>query len=437
MSLDSGRQPAASDATAPAIGGKWRLRFWSIWLGQALSLVGSALTQFVVLWWITQTTGSAGALATAGVMALLPQALLGPLGGIVADRLRRRTIMVAADAVSAVCMVVIIWLFASGTVQLWHVYGLMFIRSSMQAFQTPAAAASTAMLVPTEWLPRAAGLNQMLQGIMTVAAAPLGALALAFLPLHGALTIDVVTALLAIVPLLCFAIPQPHRDHDRRMGLVADFREGLSTVVRNRGLLLLYGVLGLVVLTIMPTFTLTPLLVKQHFGGGVNEVAVMEGLSGVGIILGGVLMSAVSLRARKVMLVLLSFAVSCGTVALTALAPSGMLWLATVWWFVSGATFSTGNAPMMALIQTIVPNQVQGRAIGLLNTLIGVAGPAGLALAALLGSVVSVRGLFILGGTLAAAICVLGFASRRLRELETAQAALPDSDARVAEHRQE
>ena len=60
----------------------WRLRFWSIFLGQALSLVGSAITQFVLLWWITDKTGSAAALATAGMAMLLPQAVLGPLGGV-------------------------------------------------------------------------------------------------------------------------------------------------------------------------------------------------------------------------------------------------------------------------------------------------------------------------------------------------------------------
>ena len=84
------------------------------------------------------------ALATAGMAALLPQALLGPLGGTLADRSSRRLLMTLADTVSALCMLVLIALFASGRVELWHVYTMMFVRSSMQAFQGPAAAASTA-----------------------------------------------------------------------------------------------------------------------------------------------------------------------------------------------------------------------------------------------------------------------------------------------------
>jgi MFS transporter, DHA3 family, macrolide efflux protein len=319
-------QASTTTPTTPqSATGPWQLRFWSIWIGQALSLTGSALTQFVLLWWITLTTGSASALAIAGVMALLPQALLGPLGGILADRWSRRALMIAADTISALCMLVLVWLFHTEQVQLWHLYTMMFIRSSMQAFQAPAAAASTAMLVPQHWLGRVAGLNQILQGIMTIAAAPLGALLLAFVPFQGALLVDVVTALLGIVPLLIFAIPQPQRTALDQTGLWADFLSGARVVLHHRGLLLLYGLVMLVVITIMPTFTLTPLLVREHFGGGVNQVAFMEGLAGAGVIVGGLLIAVVPLFKRKIVTVLVSFAISCATVALTALTPASML----------------------------------------------------------------------------------------------------------------
>lgn len=403
------------DAASP-----WRLRFWSIWIGQALSLVGSALTQFVLIWWITLNAGSTGALAIAGVMALLPQALLGPFGGVLADRFSRRTLMIVADAISAICMLVLVWLFQSGQVQLWHLYTMMFIRSSMQAFQAPAAAASTAMLVPEAWLGRVAGLNQMLQGVMTIAAAPLGALLLAFMPFQGALLVDVVTALLGIVPLLFFAIPQPPTTRAGQTSFRADLVSGARVVLHNPGLLALYGLITLVVLTIMPTFTLTPLLVREHFGGGVNEVAFMEGLAGVGIIAGGLLIAAVPLFKRRIVTILLSFAISCATVAFTAMTPGSLLWVAALWWGLSGVTFSTGQAPLLALIQTRVPNQLQGRVISLLNTVMGAAAPVGLGLAALLGEFVGVRGIYIIGGLAAAAICLLGFAVPSLMRIEEA-----------------
>jgi MFS transporter, DHA3 family, macrolide efflux protein len=396
---------------------RWQPRYFTVFGGQALSLIGSALTQFVLIWWITKTTGSASALSVAGIMALLPQALLGPLGGTLADRYSRRVIMIVADAVSAVCMLVLIGLFASGQIQLWHVYTMMFIRSAMQAFQGPAVQASTAMLVPNSWLVRAAGLNQSLMGLMTVAAAPLGALALGFLPLQGALLIDVFTALLGIVPLFFWAIPQGRPDVVQSAW--ADFRQGLNLITGSPALLRFYLLIAAVVLVVMPTFTLTPLLVTRHFGLGVNSVALMEGLSGVGMIAGGLLATVIVWRSR-IAAVLIAFAVSCAAVAFTALAPKELFWLAVLWWVVSGVAFSLGSAPQTAILQSIIPNHLQGRALSLLNTVMGLAGPVGLGLAAPLGTLIGVRGLFIWGGLLAAAVCLAGLFSKRLMRIETA-----------------
>jgi len=396
----------------------WQPRFYLIWGGQAFSLIGSALTQFVLLWWITQETGSATALATAGIAALLPQALFSPLGGVLADRWSRRLIMIVADAITALCMLVLVALFATGAIQLWHIYTLMAVRSSMQAFQMPAASASTAMLVPHERLGQVAGYNQALQGIMTIAAAPLGALALAVMPMQGALLIDVATALLGITPLFFFSIPQARAANAGETTLLTELRVGISYVKSHRGLAILVALTGLVVLTIVPMFSLTPLLVKTHFGGGINAVAIMEGLSGVGIIIGGIASALWPLFRRRIVAVLVYFALSCFTIALTALAPSHWFWLAVGWWFISGITYAAGNAPMMTVIQLTVPNELQGRVFALLNTVMAFAAPLGLLIAGPLGETMGVRGLFVLGGVLSALICLAGFLSPALMRIE-------------------
>lgn len=396
----------------------WQPRFFSIWVGQSLSLFGSALTQFVLLWWITDTTESATALAIAGIAALLPQAVFGPLGGTFADRWSRRAIMIAADAITAACMLLLIALFASGRIELWHAYALMFVRSTMQAFQQPAASASTVMLVPQEWVQRVAGMNQTVFGLMTIAGAPLGALALAFLPLQNALMLDVVTALLGITPLFFFKIPQIRNDHPEAPGVWSELKAGVNYVTSNRSLLIFFGVMALVVLTIMPTFTLTPLLVTQGFDGGVNQVALMEGLSGIGIIIGGVLISIWAGFKRRVVTVMVFFGLSCFAVALTALTPSTMILVAAFWWFVSGLTFAMGNAPFTAILQLSVPNQMQGRVLALLNTMMGLAAPIGLLIAGPLGELVGVRGVFLIGGGLSTIVCFAALLSRDLLALE-------------------
>lgn len=404
--------------TPQEVGPNWQCRYWAIFLGQALSLIGSAMTQFVLLWWITATTQSASALATAGMAALVPQALLGPLGGTFADRYSRRVLMIATDLICALCMVVLITLFATKNIQLWHIYTLMFVRSSMQAFQAPAASASTAMLVPEEFLPRAAGLNQTLGGIMSIAAAPLGALAMSLMPLSAALSIDVVTAVLGIAPLLVYAVPQHHTSKEDRQSVWTEFREGFDVVWNNRGLRHLYGLLAVTVMVIMPTFTLSPLFVKQYFNGGAPQVALMEGLAGAGMIAGGLLVAVVNPK-RRILTTLWAFALCCATLAFTGLSPANAFWMATIWWMVSGLTFSYGNAPMIAVLQSVIPNQLQGRAFSLLSTVMGLAAPVGLLLSGPLSEAIGVKWVFVLSGVLGTIVSLLGFFSHPLRHLET------------------
>jgi DHA3 family macrolide efflux protein-like MFS transporter len=239
--------------------------------------------------------------------------------------------------------------------------------------------------------------------------------------------------LLAIVPLFFYAIPQSRREPTQQTGLWTEFVEGAQVVLHNRGLFQLYGLVMLVVLTIMPTFTLTPLLVTEHFGRGVNAVALMEGLAGVGIIAGGALISLTPIFKRRITTILISFAISCATVAFTALTPGSLFWLAVFWWTLSGVSFSTGNAPLIALIQVQVPNQLQGRVLALLNTVMGLAAPLGLGLAALLGEWIGVRGIFIAGGLLSAAICLLGFAAPALRQIEESEVIIQESGVRSQE----
>lgn len=399
-------------------GPRWQIRFWSVFGGQALSLIGSALTQFVLLWWITDTTGSVSALAMAGLVALLPQALLGPIGGALADRYSRRFIMIASDAVSALCMAVLIALFLSDMVELWHVYTMMFIRSAMQAFQAPAAAASTAMLVPQTFIPRAAGLNQSLQGVMLVAAAPLGALALSAMPIGYALAIDVATAILGIVPLLVFMIPQPRAVGSGVTTFWKEIRDGFDVVWHNPGFLRLYALMAIVVMCVMPSFTLVPLLVKEHFGGGVSEVALMEGLAGFGMIAGGILAAIIAAK-NKILWILGGFAVSSFLLGMVGFAPADMLWVAVIFWSLSGTAYILGNAPMTALIQTTVPNHLQGRVLSLLTTVMALAAPIGLAAASPLGELIGTRWLFVVMGFASGAVTLLGFVSRPIRELES------------------
>lgn len=394
---------------------RWRLRYASVLLGQGVSLIGSSLTQFVLLWWITETTGRVSDLALAGLFGLLPQALLGAVGGTAADRYSRRLIMVVSDLISALCMLVLIYLFSTDRVELWHLYTMMFIRSSMQAFQQPAMMATTPLLVPRSFIPRAAGLNQMIAGLMLIAAPALGAIAIATMPIGYALSIDVITAILGVIPLIIFAIPQTRPEHTQRF--LGDLVQGVHVVWRNPGLRILYGLMALIVLVITPLFTLIPLLVSEHFKGGPPQVALLQSLSAIGMSLGGLVVVAISPQ-RKIRWILAGFSLASISVTLTGAPTSNQVVLAAIAWGCSSLFYVIGRTPITALLQLTIDNRLQGRAFSLLTTFEAMAAPIGLLLVAPIGDEIGVRALFIILGTITTAVTLTGFLSKSLRSLD-------------------
>ncbi len=136
------------------------------------------------------------------------------------------------------------------------------------------------------------------------------------------------------------------------------------------------------------------------------------------MIAGGVIVATIVPK-RLVRWIVWGFTFSCASLAATALMPPGLFWLATMMWAISGITFIMGDAPFTALIQTTVPNRLQGRVLALLGTLMGLAAPVGLLAAAPLGEIIGVRWLFVLLGSAGTLVCLLAFASKKLLSVES------------------
>ena len=153
-------------------GKRWKAPFFTIWGGQALSLLGSQLVQFALIWYLTVETGSATVLATASLVGLVPHVVLGPFVGTLVDRWNRRRLILIADSVITIATIVLAVLFALDIVAIWHIYLVMFIRSLAGGFHGHAMGASTSLMVPVEHLTRIQGINQMLNGGLNVVAAP-------------------------------------------------------------------------------------------------------------------------------------------------------------------------------------------------------------------------------------------------------------------------
>ena len=246
--------------------------FFILWTGQSLSLVGSQAVQFALIWWLTETSGSATILATATLLGLLPPIVLGPVIGALIDRWNRKTVMLAADGFVAVASLLLAWLFATGIADIPHVIALLFLRALGAAFHSPAMTASTTLMVPEKRLTRIQGLNQSMQGLLTIVAAPLGALLLAIFSMTWVMMVDVGTALLAILPLLAIRVPRPTRSDDHGQSSVwAETAEGFRYLWRRRGHRTLIAMAALINALLVPAFSLLPLLVLQRLNGGASQ----------------------------------------------------------------------------------------------------------------------------------------------------------------------
>ncbi len=381
----------------------WAARFFTIWSGQAFSLLGSQLVSFALIWWLTQTTGKATVLTTASLVGLLPQIFLMPLAGALVDRWNRRVTMIVSDGIIALATLGLAALFAFGQPQIWHIYVLMFIRSVAGGFHYSAMTASTSLMVPQQHLTRVQGANQILQGAMSIGAAPLGASFLLVMPIQGILMIDVGTALLAIMPLFFFSVPQPLQSQAAenpaaKTSVWEDFGAGLRYMWGWPGLLLIGVMATFINLVISPAFSLMPILVTKHFNGEVFQFAMMEMAIGLGVIAGGIVLGVWGGFRRRIYTSLAGL-ILLGVSALTiGLMPSQGFLAAVAAVAVCGFALPICNGPLHAALQAAVAPEMQGRVFTLVGSVASAMTPLGLIVAGPLSDRFGVSLWYIAGG---------------------------------------
>jgi DHA3 family macrolide efflux protein-like MFS transporter len=410
--MDRGKQQA-----------RWQAPFFAIWSGQAVSLLGSKVAQFALVWWLTELTGSATVLATASMVALVPEILLGPLAGAYVDRWNRRTILIVSDGLTAGAALWLGYLFFTDSIQVWHVYVIMLARSVSGSFQWPAMQASTSLMVPKKHLTRVAGLNQTMNGALNIVGPPLGALLMAVLPLYGIMLVDVGTALLAIGPLLIVAIPQPRREDldpgdEQRPSIWTDVRAGLCYIRAWPGLMALIGAALIVKIALTPAFSLLPLLVSKHFGGEAAQLSLLEATAGVGIVAGGLVLAVWGGFRRRIYTTMMGMtALGLGFVSL-GLTPGYLFWMALGSVLIVGLTIPLIDGPIMAILQGTVVPDMQGRVFTIMGSLLGLTSPLGLAIAGPVSDLLGLQVWYLAAGVLCTLIGLSGFVIPAIANIE-------------------
>jgi DHA3 family macrolide efflux protein-like MFS transporter len=389
----------------------WGRTFFTFWTGQALSLFGTQLVQFALVWWLTETTGSATVLATATMVGVLPNVFLAPVAGVLVDRWNRRLIMIASDTAVALATLGLAVAFALDVVEIWHVYLALFVRAAVGTFQFPAAQASTSLMVPPEQLARVAGLNQMLQGGMIIVAPPIGALLLGLLPMQGVLAVDVVTALLAIATLTVIAIPQPARAADAAgaPSFWSQMRAGLRYTMGWPGLMAILIMATAINFFLTAATSLLPILVTKRFGGAAMHLAALSSAFGIGIIAGGMLLGVWGGFRRRILTSLMGLIGLGLGFLLLGVTPASMFWMAISSTVLAAVMSSMTNGPLMAVLQTAVAPEMQGRVFTLMVSLATAISPLGLAVAGPVADLLGAQVWYIAGGAVCMGMGILAF----------------------------
>jgi DHA3 family macrolide efflux protein-like MFS transporter len=389
--------------------------------GQAVSLFGTMVVQYAILWHITLTTRSGATMTVFTVIAFLPMFFVSPFAGVWADRFNRKNIINIADgAIAFVSLLAAVSIMAG----VENIIGILLlctaIRSFGQGIQMPAVSAFVPDIVPSEHLMKINGIQSSIQSFITLAAPAAGCAIMAFAPLETLFFLDVITAIIGISIVLFFVkIPEkeksaPDATAQKGAAYFQDFKEGMK-YIRKHGHILRIIILSAVFLFLFaPASFLTPLQVTRNFGDAVWRLSAIEIVCSVGMMAGGVLISMWGGFKNRIYTMALS-CVSCGLlVAGLGVVPDFLPYLVIMG--LLGVTLPLWNAPSMTLLQTTVDAAFMGRVSSVFTMVSSTMMPLGMVVFGPVADIVSIDILLVVTGIVAASLAVPLVSSKTLRD---------------------
>ncbi|MEW5938113.1 MAG: MFS transporter [Chloroflexota bacterium] len=399
--------------------------FTVLWLGQAVSLLGSAMTWFAFTIWAWEKTGQPSALSTISFFAFLPGVLLAPLAGAFVDRWNRKLVMLLSDLGAAAGTLAAFLLLLAGRLEIWHIYVIGILSGFFTAFQYPAFNAAVGVMLPKEQFARAQammGLSYALSGILApvFAAALLGRIGFA-----GIMTIDLLTFLAAFLTLAWIRVPQPVATPvglASRGSVWSETRFGFRYIRERSSLLSLAALFMAANAFLAIGATLIAPLILSGTGNSEPALATVQSAGAVGGVVGGGILGVWGGPKRRIHGILLSGAGACllGVVGL-GLSRALLYWAVGSFFFSFFEPFVEGIN--LALWQTKVEADVQGRVFSARKLLVEIPYLLGIFVAGPLAEAWSISGMMTLAGLCGTFTFAAGFFSRSVR---AAESLLPD-----------
>ncbi len=380
-------------------------RFLQLWAGQGISFVGDSVSTIALVILVADLYGSAVAVGGLLVARLLPT-LASPLVGVLADRLDRRTILVASDLARAALVLALVFVR-----DLAGVYVLVFLMGVASTFFNPTIRAAFPSVVGEGDLTRA---NALISGTasFSFAAGPvLGGLVVSSAGLEVALALDAATFLVSAVFLSRIPFPRPGRSGGGGTGFIGELRDGLSYLSGARVPLAIVIGAFLTILAANLTLPAEVFLAKATFGAGDAGYGLLVSVWGGGMVLGSALIAVLGDRADSVSVYILSILATALAFVGTGLAPTFVLALIAL--ALAGACNGVDNVATDTILQKRVPDDLLGRVFSVRFLSYGVGEALAYSAGGLIVDAAGPRSTYLIAaaGTAAAALFILLFVS--------------------------
>jgi MFS family permease len=362
---DTAARRSEAPSRWPAAFGALRYRNYRLWfIGQGISLMGTWMQWVAQGWLVYELTGSELALGAVSFFSSLPTLLLMLPAGAVADRMSRRTLLLAAQAVMTVQALVMALLAAMGVLRVWHIAVLGAVVGVANAFDAPARLALTVdMIEDRRDLANAVALNSSLFNMARVVGPAVGGLLLAGLGAAWCFALNGLSFLAVLIALWRMSFPPVQAAAPDPM--LAQIRAGLHYVAHHEAVRTIIGLVTVACLfgfgysTLIPAYTADVLHVGETGLGTLNAVA------GVGALVGSLMVTSLGSSARKGQVLVAASILFPVSILMFALSRSFALSAAVL--AVLGFAFVMQSAMSQTLLQTIVPDALRGRVMSVFS----------------------------------------------------------------------
>lgn len=376
----------------------WKKNIAMFMTSQAISLFGSSLVQFAIIWYVAKETQSGVMVTLLTLCGFLPQVFVSLFAGVWADRCSRKALIIAADAGIALFTLALVFIIMNTEDFFWALLVVSAIRSVGAGIQTPAVSAMIPQLVPPDKLMRVSGINGSVQSMINLVAPAVSGAMLSWGAFHNLMLVDVVTAAIGISIFLMVPVEKHRKAMERQKGgYFDDLKAGLQYSFGNRFLRRLLCVSVCFCFLIVPAGLLNELLVIRVFGGNYWYLTLSEMAFFIGALVGGLILGVWGGFSNR--LKTLGFGGIAFGITTIAIGVVDVFWVYLAIMVIVGIAMPFNSTPLTVLIQERVDSDMQGRVFSLFQIISSLILPMGMAFFGPMADVIPIQWLMVGSGT--------------------------------------